>query len=419
MLSKKDNETLTQIGPDTLMGNMLRRFWMPACLSEQLPGPGCDPLRVRLLGEDLIAIRDGKGEVGILDEYCAHRTASLALGRMEPDGVRCIYHGWKFAADGTLLEAPNNPDPAFCKRVKQPAYPTREAGGMVWCYMGPRDKMPELPIMPWMAIPDENRFIFRVDLNANFVQVMEASYDSSHVGILHQDGFNDRLPASNFTDKAPALDFHDAPFGFYYGATRKLGDADKKYVRVTPFAMPFYNMTPDNGQAAGLYLPIDDEHCSWIIVTSSWDGAPIDRERILDGFGLIGGHLPDGAYTLNGEYKATKQNRYFQNRESMRSGKLFSGLDGFFLQDGGMVMSMGPIANRTKENLVPADAADVRIRRLYLESARLVAEGGDPIGWNPPVDYTKVNALGITIPTSERWQDHLPDVIKASQFEMA
>src|SRR5437016_4734164 len=136
MLSEADNELITQVGPGTPMGEVFRRFWMPACLSQDLPGPESDPVRVRVLGEDLVAFRDVEGRVGVLDEFCCHRTASLTLGRVEGCGIRCIYHGWKFAVDGTILETPNVEDDRIKTRMKQPAYPTREAGGIVWCYMG-------------------------------------------------------------------------------------------------------------------------------------------------------------------------------------------------------------------------------------------------------------------------------------------
>ncbi|MBV8594392.1 MAG: Rieske 2Fe-2S domain-containing protein, partial [Caulobacteraceae bacterium] len=356
MLSEQDNQLLTRIGPGTPMGDVLRRFWQPACLSEQLPEPGSDPVKVRLLGEDLVAFRDQNGKVGVLDEYCCHRTASLLLGRVEDCGIRCIYHGWKFAVDGTILETPNVEDDRVKSRIKQPAYPTKEVGGMVWCYMGPAEKMPELPMMPWMRVPPENRVILRAEMDCNFLQMMEASYDSSHVGVLHQDSIGKRGSTIQLEDDAPRLEIEDTDFGFYYGAIRKTRDPKTSYIRVTPFVMPFYNLTPDSGNPAGLYQPMDDGTAAWHIVHWS-ETEPQHRDKLEPGYGLAPGHLPPGDYIRHGRFNANKGNRYFQDRSSMRRGDLWSGLDGFLLQDGGMVISMGRVADRTKEHLVPADAA--------------------------------------------------------------
>src|SRR5215831_8480767 len=148
MLSQEDNEILTRVGPGTLTGNLLRRYWTPACLSSELPGSDSDPMRVRLLGENLIAFRDTNGKVGLIQNHCPHRGASLFFGRNEEAGLRCVYHGWKFAVDGTCVDMPNEPaESDFKSKVKAVAYPTRERGGIVWVYMGPRSEA-ELPPLP-------------------------------------------------------------------------------------------------------------------------------------------------------------------------------------------------------------------------------------------------------------------------------
>lgn len=409
MLSREQNETLTRVGPGTPMGEVLRRFWMPACLSEELPEPGCDPVRVHLLGEDLIAFRDPAGRVGVLDEYCSHRTASLMLGRVEEGGIRCIYHGWKFAADGAILETPNVDGDRIQSRVKQPAYPTQEAGGFVWCYMGPREKMPQLPMLPWMKVPAANRAIIRAEMDCNFLQMMEASYDSSHVGILHQDAIRaDGLGSgSTMEDDAPHLEIEDTDFGFYYGAVRKTSKPGERYVRVTPFMMPFYNLTPDTGSPSGLYQPIDDGTAAWHIIHWS-ETEPQKREEFLGRYGLADGQLPPGGYVMNRRFNATRDNRYFQRRDTIHRNELWSGLNGFLLQDGGMVISMGRLADRSREHLTPSDAAIGRIRRIFAESVRRVAEGGDPVGWNPETDLSQVRAVGVRLAEGDRWQAHLP-----------
>src|SRR5262245_50366214 len=184
MLSREDNDRLCRIGPGTSMGDVFRRYWLPVCVSTQIAKPDSDPLRVSLLGEHLVVFRDSAGKVGVLDELCPHRGASLALGRVEECGIRCLYHGWKFAVDGTIIDTPNNRDESFKKRVKAIAYPVREEGGLVWTYLGPAAKIPVFTRYAFMDAADENRTILRVNVKANYLQLLEGGFDSSHVGIL-------------------------------------------------------------------------------------------------------------------------------------------------------------------------------------------------------------------------------------------
>ena len=186
MLTVEENRYLTAVGRDTPMGKFLRRFWIPAVLAAELPAPDSDPVRVRLLGENYVAFRDSDGRVGILDEYCTHRGASLALGRCEGGGLRCLYHGWKFGVDGTIMETPNVRGNRVRERLRAPAYPTQEMGGVIWVYLGPIDTKPSLPNFPFMQVPPEHRDMHRIVLNANWVQIVESGIDESHAGILHQ-----------------------------------------------------------------------------------------------------------------------------------------------------------------------------------------------------------------------------------------
>ena len=158
MLSRDENELLTRVGPGTPMGETMRRYWMPALLSWELPGPDCDPVRLRLLGEDLVAFRDSAGRIGVVDEACPHRLASLWLGRNEEGGLRCVYHGWKFTVDGTCVDLPSEPpDSAFKSRIRARHYPVAEAGGVIWAYLGP-DPAPAPPAYEWMTVPPENTY---------------------------------------------------------------------------------------------------------------------------------------------------------------------------------------------------------------------------------------------------------------------
>ena len=147
MLSREENELITRVGPGTPMGALMREYWMPAVLSSELPAPDSDPVRVLLLGEQLIAFRDTEGDVGLIQNNCPHRGASLFFGRNEEAGLRCVYHGWKFDVDGNCIDMPNEPTESdFKSKVKAVAYPTRERGGIVWAYMGSRQTPPPLPI---------------------------------------------------------------------------------------------------------------------------------------------------------------------------------------------------------------------------------------------------------------------------------
>ena len=161
MLSPEDNELVTRIGPETPMGEVMRRYWIPALLTRELPEPDCPPVRVQLLGEKLVGFRDSAGRIGLVDEFCPHRRASLWFGRNEESGLRCVYHGWKFDVDGKCVEQMNEPEP-FCSKVRLTAYPTVEMGGVIWAYMGPRDKMPAPPAFEWTQVPETHRHVSKV-----------------------------------------------------------------------------------------------------------------------------------------------------------------------------------------------------------------------------------------------------------------
>src|ERR671923_1293355 len=188
MLKQEDNELITQVGPGTPMGNLMREYWLPAMLSSELAAPDCDPVRVLLLGEKLIGFRDSNGQVGLLAANCPHRGPSLFFGRNEECGLRCVYHGWKFAADGTCVDMPNEPaESDFKHKVKATAYPTRERGGIVWVYMGPRSEgLPPLPDLEANMLDAEQTGIGIFQRECNWMQALEGDIDTAHVGFLHQ-----------------------------------------------------------------------------------------------------------------------------------------------------------------------------------------------------------------------------------------
>ena len=185
MLSAADNETITRTGPGTQVGELFRRFWLPALLPSELPDADSDPLRMRLLGEDLVAFRDSAGRIGLVDEYCPHRRASLWFGRNEEGGLRCVYHGWKFAVDGSCLEQMNEPEP-FCHKIHLTAYPTAELGGIVWTYLGPPERTPPLPKFAWTQAPESHRQVSKVIQECNWLQALEGGLDTSHAPIMHR-----------------------------------------------------------------------------------------------------------------------------------------------------------------------------------------------------------------------------------------
>ena len=256
MLPKENNELICRVGAGTAMGTAFRRFWLPALLSQELPGPDCDPRRVQLLGEDFIAFRDSDGKVGLLDEYCPHRNASLGLGRVEGGGIRCIYHGWKFAVDGTVLETPNVADPAFKQRFKAKSYPVREAGGLDLGLSRTAGAVPAFPNWPFFSLPSAHLLPVYAVVNCNYVQIMEGLVDSSHLTTLHTSPLRTTGGSElDFAKKTAHMQFNAAPrieaeetdFGFHYVAMRPISDnpGDGVMARIASFVPPCFVLNPN------------------------------------------------------------------------------------------------------------------------------------------------------------------------------
>jgi phenylpropionate dioxygenase-like ring-hydroxylating dioxygenase large terminal subunit len=414
-MRRDENELLCRVGPGTPMGAVFRRYWSPIADAKQLAEPDGDPLRVRFCGEDYVAFRDTAGKLGLLDELCAHRGTSLALGRNEDCGLRCLYHGWKFAVDGSLLDTPNHPDPNFRKGFKANAYPIRETGGLIWGYFGPQEKEPPFPDYAFMSWPAEQRYLVRVDVKCNYLQLLEGGMDSSHVGILHADvarpGWNQGTfsrssdpnnPGSlAVDDNAPTLAIETTTFGFHYAAIRK-GAGGGQSIRIVPFILPCGRIIPAPERQATLFeVPIDDETTStYLIAVGPHSG---DRPRNLRASGLDNPALwsePDR------QWRGTWENRFGQDRQRMRTKESWSGFRGFEPEDAAVALSMGPIFDRTREHLVPADGAVVHLRRVLLDAARRIEAGEEP----PRLpSLAKVAAVADTeIAPGARWQDLAP-----------
>src|SRR5215472_9047172 len=355
MLTAEENEVLCRVGPGTPMGNVLRRFWTPAFQLGDLPAPDCPPIRVTILGENFVAFRDTNGRLGVLDELCCHRGASLTLGRVEECGLRCLYHGWKYAVDGTIMETPNLATSTFRERVKHGAYPVREAGGLGWIYLGPPGSEPPFPSFGWAS-----------------------------------------------DDNAPRIEVENTPFGFHYAAIRDVsGDPSKKFVRITAFAMP-YTAFIGGSSGAVIVVPRDDYTCSSIGVFKlpPGSGGAVAAQRARRGVDpAVWGPEPG-----NRRLRLPPQ-----DRQAMAEGKSFAGFrGGNRVQDAAVQMSSGKIYDRAKEHLVPADLAIIRLRRLLADSIRLVEAGQDPLGLGEGCDFTQIGAASKIIDAGQPWQDLVP-----------
>ncbi len=392
MLSREENELLTQTNQGTPAGNYFRRFWLPALLPSELPSPDCAPVRVRLLGEDLIAFRDSNGKVGLVDEACPHRRASLFWGRNEECGLRCVYHGWKFDVSGTCVDMPNEPDEyRFQNKVRITAYPTREYGGMIWTYMGDPEQEPELPKLEWARVPESHRHISKRLQENNYLQAIEGGIDSSHSNFLHAsvdafrltDDYVAKVKAStnlrakyHLMDKAPMFTVKKTDYGLII-AVRRNAEEDQYYWRLTQFMLPSYTIIPYqkglsiNGHC---WVPRDDETC--FVWSASWNpDGPLsdeDRESIRKETFI---HEQVDPVTFRA--RRNKDNNYLIDRGEQRASTM-TGIHGFAAQDQAVQESMGPICDRTRERLGTSDTAIIAARRLLLAEINSLAEGHEP-----------------------------------------
>jgi phthalate 4,5-dioxygenase len=423
-MKSEENELLCRVGPATPMATMMRRFWQPVLLSSDLPDPDGVPRRLQAFGDRYVAFRNSKGQVGILDEGCCHRGASLALGRVEDGGIRCLFHGWKFSVDGTILEMPNADDPCLMQQYRARAYPVREAGDMIWVYLGPPDKEPPFRRFEYMDVPSAQRVIVRIEIACNYLHVMEGSLDSSHVGILHVDrerkqarsrnvDATEPLVQAHTLSAQPKLEVRETEFGLDYAAIREHGNGTD-VVRVTPFIMPNGFMIPP-GNFVIFMTPFDDTNTGWFLIY--WDrDKPIDRAALLERTGLT-----NPGFYANERFIATWQNNFLQDREAMANGS-WSGLPGITVEDAVIQLSQGAVLDRSKEHLVPADVAIVRARRLLLDSVRRVAAGQDPIGLAAK-NTMQIRSAEKQLSRGESWHalvpGHLPQNAGLQELEPA
>jgi phthalate 4,5-dioxygenase oxygenase subunit len=395
VLTREENELLTRVGPGTPMGTLMRRYWLPALLSSELEADG-EPKQIKLLGERLVAFRDTSGAVGLLDENCPHRGASLAYGRNEECGLRCIYHGWKVDVHGNIVDTPSEPeDSTFRHRIQQPSYATHEVAGVVWVYLGPADKRPAFPDWEWTHFRPDQIEINKVLEDCNYAQGLEGSIDSVHSDFLHSSDISGRP-----SDHRPSFEAEDRPYGFRYAAVRRPdSEADaSKYVRVTLFVAPCFVMTPLQRRGGEVeiinhqaWVPIDDEHNYFFSMRSNRKGP------------LINDHI--GQYHLDEAFRPARNrgNKHEQDRAAMKNGN-WSGIRGVSSQDFAMVESMGPIYDRTREHLGTTDVAIIRFRRWMMQTARALAEGVDLPGLDGSADYAHLSSEEKVVPVTTPWQ---------------
>jgi phthalate 4,5-dioxygenase len=418
MLTDEEQTKLVRVGPGTPMGTVMRRYWHPVALSAQLATPDAPPLRAKLLGTHLVVFRDSNGTVGVLDEWCSHRGVSLALGRVEDCGIRCLYHGWKYGVDGTIQETPNDPDPRTRSRVRQAAYPVREQSGLIWTYLGPSDAMPPFRRFAYDGVPDSQRTSLRVNVKANYLQLWEGGVDSSHVGLLHsnqvrpdwrarQSALDADLRRLVMVDQAPAIEVEDTPYGFHYAALRATNedpsDPGQRFVRVVPVMMPGMRMIPQPTYTFTVFeTPDDDATSSTYFVIHTTDGTPLDRQRHLTAMGLDDERFWNAT---DCSFRGDWADRFGQNRPGMDES--WTGFRGQQVEDAVISLSCAPYSDRTREHLVAADAGVARLRRRLFDCIRLVEAGRSPLGLEIE-DLSTVTGATTNIASAARWQDLVP-----------
>jgi phthalate 4,5-dioxygenase len=425
--TREENEGLTRVGPGTLMGNLFRQYWIPIVPVEHLAEPGGRPLRLKLLGEDLVLFRQRSGQVGLIGAYCSHRLGPLFFGRVEDDGLRCPYHGWKFAHSGRCLEMPNvPPEQQFMDEIHHPAYPCTEQGGIIWTYMGSARELPSLPDFEYLRVADEDRSYRLFYQQCNYLQVMEGGIDPTHVMWLHSpydladDELAEQQPAQQkVANRSGArtpmeVEIADTAGGFTYGAKRPAGDG-KSLWRVNQFIMPFYTMPPGGDQKqARAYIPIDDESSvKWQIkwyptrdikrTTQESLRAPFDEEA----YDAPTNAVPFGHIRM----KAKKSNDYLINWEIHKTRRF--GIAGVNLQDVCVTENegSGPILDRTKEHLCAGDLSTIKARLMLLDAAKALREHGTvPPGAKDPSIY-RVRGTSVVVPDDVNWIDGVKEPI--------
>jgi phthalate 4,5-dioxygenase oxygenase subunit len=415
MITQQENDLLTRTGPRTPCGDMMRRYWQPVALTEELPAGGA-PLKVQIFSEELVLFRDGQGRPGLIGLHCAHRGTDLSYGRLEDGGLRCLYHGWLYDVCGRVLEQPGEPSGGINRdRIKHRAYPCQEAAGVIFTYMGPGDP-PLLPAYEFLTVPDDQRCVTKAFYACNYLQANEGNIDPVHLSFLHQHLAEGRPPLQRIVggsretdnsllarDIAPTIEVEVTDYGLRI-CTLRSAEAGKRYLRITNFIVPnlaaFGGSTVGEGYAVHWHVPIDDEsHWKYIFMFSR--ERPINAELREKQRADIS---PD--YLLN----RNATNRYQQDRDSMMT-RSFTGM-GFNFQahDAFATESQGRIQNRTEENLVSSDKAIIAARKLLLTAIKAVQENRQPqhVVSDPSAnDFSRIVVTSEVIEESVDWLEHV------------
>ncbi|MDZ5456853.1 Rieske 2Fe-2S domain-containing protein [Azohydromonas lata] len=414
MLTRQENELLCRVEGDAPMGQLMRRHWTPVCLIEEVSEVDGTPVKARVFGEDLVVFRDSDGRVGVMDEYCPHRRASLVYGRNEEGGLRCLYHGWKMDVEGNVLEMVSEPAASgMAEKVKHKAYPVQEWGGMVWAYMGPQDAVPEFVPPRWAPTAQASVSIAKAILPCNWAQILEGAIDSAHSSSLHS---SDMVPARvdgakatanawlrPSTDKAPRLQVQRGEYGFRYAAIRRpIKDAaTHDYVRSTVFVAPATALIPPNNlyNVANINVPCDDTSTAFYFIAWGHPSQTPETEtwrRFLRQ--TVGVDLDQYYRPLRNQ-----DNRFWQDRQAMKAGN-FTGITGFPNQDIAMWVTMGAIADRTNDRLGASDLAIVEFRKQMLEAVRAFQNGETAIGSGDKAIPQEVCAFQAIVPKTTDWR---------------
>ena len=414
MMTSEENDLLCRVEGQAPMGQLMRRHWTPVCLVEEVPEPDGKPVRARLFGEDLVVFRDTEGRVGVMDEYCPHRRASLVFGRNENCGLRCLYHGWKMDVHGNVLEMVSEPAASgMAQKVKHKAYPTHEWGGFVWAYMGPADTQPEFRPPAWAPHAEVRVTIAKAIVPCNWAQILEGAIDSAHSSSLHS---SDMVPARvdsakatdsmwlrPSTDKAPRMQVERTPYGFRYAAIRRpIKDAAKTdYVRSTVFVAPAAALIPPNNlyNVANINVPMDDTNTAFYFM--AW-GHPDQTPDTDTWRKFLGQQL---GVDLDETYRPlrNRDNMFWQDRAAMKAGN-FTGITGFPNQDIAMWVTMGAIADRTHDRLGASDLAIVEFRKQMLEAVRAFQSGAPAIGTGDAAIPPSVCSFQAIVPKTTDWR---------------
>lgn len=400
---------ISQTGSGTPMGNLMRRYWLPVALSSQVAKPDGKPLLTWLLGERLVVFRNTDGVVGVLDDHCLHRGVSLSLGRNEDCGLRCIYHGWKFAVDGTILDTPNDTNPALRERRRAKAYPVREQSGLIWTYLGPADQEPPFRTFHFDAAADDRRHCFRANAKANYLVLWEGGVDSSHVGMLHTNDVRsswsarqrgEDVPPSAWDSLAPTYVVDDTDYGYRYAAFRSIpGRSDAHHVRAVPAILPCMRFIPGHTDFAIAILDVpmtDTETATYQIAYSL--NEPITREWSRAFLGFDGDRFDEETCNVSMGWPHDMG----QDRDAMAKGN-WSGFAAIEFEDVAMAMSLTDPYDRSNETLVAADIAVTRLRQTLHRAVTRHEQDGHAPGIDH-ADMSGVKSYDRIVTAAEDWK---------------